>query len=67
MNSKTEIRITDEFISIEYDGVEIVFWEAQEWGEDGSIVPSIANAIMLAASDRMNELMELVGKIVHIN
>jgi hypothetical protein len=65
MNPKTEIRITDEFISIEYDGVVIVFWEAQEWCEDDTIVPSIANVIMLAASDRMLELMDLVGKIVH--
>jgi hypothetical protein len=63
MDKNTKITICDEFIQIEHNGEELVFWEAREWGEDGTIVPSIVNAVMLAANDRIDELKELLGKV----
>lgn len=44
-----DVEITDEYIRIyEEDGEELVGWDCQEWGEDGTIVPSIVNAVHLA-------------------
>ena len=46
---KLNIDICDEEITISMkDGTEIVHWTIDEWEEDPTIVPAIANAIRMA-------------------
>ena len=61
MKNKVEVNITDESILINNNGEEVVGWHVDEWTEDPSIVPSIANAINLAHTD-MDGLLKLLGK-----
>ena len=58
---KPEVIITESSVTILHDDEEIVHWVSDEWEEDPSIVPSIANAIKLAYTD-IFELRRLVGK-----
>ena len=44
-----KVDICEEEITISTeDGLEVVHWTCDEWNEDPSIVPAIANAIYLA-------------------
>jgi hypothetical protein len=58
---KSEVIVTESSVTILHDNEEIVHWVSDEWEEDSSIVPSIANAIKLAYTD-IFELRRLVGK-----
>lgn len=58
---KPEIIITEDSVTISHNNEEIVHWVNDEWEEDPSILPSIANAIHIAHTDIM-ELRKLVGK-----
>ena len=49
---KLTIKIDNEEITISTsNGVEVVHWVEDEWQEDPTIVPAIANAIHLAHTD----------------
>ena len=58
---KVKIEITDYFISVNQGKNEIVGWHVDEWKEDPSIVPSIANAIKMAYED-IDSLKSLLNK-----
>ena len=58
---KTEVVVTEDSVTILHNQEEIVHWVSDEWEEDPTIVPSIANAIKLAYED-VFELRRLVGK-----
>ena len=60
-NMKTEVNITEYSVTVLHNQEEIVHWVSDEWEEDPSIVPSIANAIKIAYED-IFELRRLVGK-----
>jgi hypothetical protein len=59
MSKDTEIKINDGEIQISHKGEQVVYWVSDEWEEDPSIVPAIANAIFLATTD-IHRLIELV-------
>ncbi len=65
MNKDTKIEINDGEIQISYKGEQVVYWIKDEWEEDPSIVPSIANAILLASTDihKLIELVKIIDKI----
>ena len=47
-----KIEIYDEEITISLEnGTEVVYWVEDEWLEDSTIVPAIANAIHMAHTD----------------
>ena len=56
-----KVEVCEEEITISTeDGLEVVHWVCDEWEEDPTIVPAIANAIHLAYTDpkeliRINE------------
>lgn len=56
-----QVEITEDSITVLHGKEEIVHWVSDEWEEDPSIVPSIANAIKLAYKD-IFLLRELVDK-----
>jgi len=56
-----EVIITEDSVTVLHGNEEIVHWVSDEWEEDSSILPSIANAIKLAYTD-MIQLRDLVGK-----
>lgn len=58
---RTEVVVTEDSVTILHNDEEIVHWISDEWEEDPSIVPSIANAIKIAYED-VFELRRLVGK-----
>ena len=58
---RTEVVVTEDSVTILHNNEEIVHWVSDEWEEDPSIVPSIANAIKIAYED-VFELRRLVGK-----
>jgi len=58
---RTEVIVTEDSVTILHNNEEIVHWVSDEWEEDPTIVPSIANAIKLAYKD-VFELRRLVGK-----
>lgn len=58
---RTEVIVTEDSVTVLHNQEEIVHWVSDEWEEDPSIVPSIANAIKLAYED-VFELRRLVGK-----
>ena len=58
---RTEVIVTEDSVTILHNQEEIVHWVSDEWEEDPSIVPSIANAIKIAYED-VFELRRLVGK-----
>jgi len=61
---RVEVVITEDSITVLHGKEEIVHWVSDEWEEDPSIVPSIANAIKLAYKDifLLRELVENVSK-----
>ena len=58
---RTEVIVTEDSVTVLHNQEEIVHWVSDEWEEDPTIVPSIANAIKLAYED-VFELRRLVGK-----
>ena len=58
---KATVKITNSSIRILEGKEEIVGWHVDEWTEDQSIVPSIANAIKLAYTD-LPKLKKVLGK-----
>jgi hypothetical protein len=56
-----QVEITEDSVTVLHNQEEIVHWVSDEWEEDPSIVPSIANAIKIAYED-IFELRRLVGK-----
>lgn len=58
---KVTVEITDDFVRIYEGEEEIVGWVNDEWEEDPSIVPSIANAIHLAYTN-FEYLKKILGK-----
>lgn len=58
---RTEVIVTEDSVTVLHNQEEIVHWVSDEWEEDPSIVPSIANAIKIAYED-VFELRRLVGK-----
>lgn len=61
MNKNVKIEIDDDHVAIIHKGKEIVGWNKDEWNEDPSIVPSIANAILLGATD-VERLKKILSK-----
>lgn len=61
MNPRVKIEISDDYIAILHHDEEVVGWHQDEWNEDPSIVPSIANAVLLASTN-IRLLRETVGK-----
>ena len=61
---KATIEITNDFVIIYEGDEEIVGWVSDEWDEDPSILPSIANAILIASGDNgIKELKRTLGKL----
>ena len=61
---KATIEITNDFVRIYEGDEEIVGWVSDEWDEDPSILPSIANAILIASGDNgIKELKRTLGKL----
>lgn len=61
---KATIKITNDFVRIYEGEEEIVGWVSDEWDEDPSILPSIANAILIASGDNgIKELKRTLGKL----
>lgn len=58
---KPRVEITNEFVRIYEGEEEIVGWVNDEWEEDPTILPSIANAIHLAHTN-FNHLKKILGK-----
>ena len=58
---RTEVIVTEDSVTVLHNQEEIVHLVSDEWEEDPTIVPSIANAIKLAYED-VFELRRLVGK-----
>jgi hypothetical protein len=58
---RTEVIVTEDSVTVLHNNEEIVHWVSDEWEEDPTIVPSIANAIKIAYED-VFELRRLVGK-----
>ena len=58
---RTQVIVTEDSVTVLHNQEEIVHWVSDEWEEDPTIVPSIANAIKLAYED-VFELRRLVGK-----
>jgi hypothetical protein len=62
--SGPEVEVGDDSIHIYEGDQEIVMWDREEWEEDPSIVPAIANAIRLAYTD-MDTLRNLIANKSH--
>jgi len=61
---KATIKITNDFVRIYEREEEIVGWVSDEWDEDPSILPTIANAILIASGDNgIKELKRTLGKL----
>ena len=56
------IHFSEDYISIQFNGTEIVGWTESEWIEDPQVVFSIANAIHLAYTDPETLLTKLGSK-----
>lgn len=60
-NPRVRIELGEDHVTIYHHDEEVVHWLQDEWEEDPSIVPSIANAVMLACTN-IRLLREKVGK-----